>query len=123
MQPNPIIKEATKIIDNPPDVPKIITEDIPTDVKEWAAGNSDLPTILQPNPIIKAITNPDKVKDDVKQNWDNATETVTKTVNTTIINPVKETVSNIGKGLSDALPIVALGGGAIVLASLLLGRR
>ena len=89
LQPNPIIKETVKAIDNPPDVPKIITEDIPKTVNET---------------------------------WEKTTETVTNTVNN-VTNTVKETVGNVGKGLKDALPYVAIGGAALIAANLLLGRK
>ncbi len=50
---------------------------------------------------------------------DNTTSTIEKT----IIVPVKETVQNVTKGVSEALPILAIGAGGLILASLLLGRR
>lgn len=134
LQPNPIIKETVKAIENPPDVPKIITEDVPKAVDNWASGDTDLSPILQPNPIIKTvkkvIDEPKIITEDipskVNETWEKTTETVTNTVNNvtnTVTETVKETVGNVGKGLKDALPYVAIGGAALIAANLLLGRR
>ena len=111
--------------------------------------NSDVVQTVKDNPIVEfvernnvvsMITNPDNsdvvnfvtkdIPSTVNDTWEKTTETVNNTIkevnNTvekTIIQPVKETVGNVGKGLKDALPYVAIGGAALIAANLLLGRR
>ena len=58
-----------------------------------------------------------------KERLDTVVNTTTTTIDRTIVQPVKETVTNVTKGISEALPIVAIGAGGLILASLLLGRR
>ena len=95
---------------------------------------------VERNNVVSMITNPDNsdvvnfvtkdIPSTVNDTWEKTTETVNNTIkevnNTvekTIIQPVKETVGNVGKGLKDALPYVAIGGAALIAANLLLGRR
>ena len=55
----------------------------------------------------------------------NATDTVTNTVTNTVSNvkeTVKETVQNVTKGISGALPVLAIGGAVVLGLSLLLRR-
>ena len=55
----------------------------------------------------------------------NAAETVTNTVTNTVSNvkeTVKETVQNVTKGVSGALPVLAIGGAVVLGLSLLLRR-
>ena len=85
-----IEKVADMITADVPDIPRIVTQDIPKDLENA---------------------------------WNDTTNTVNTTIEKTIVQPVKETVTNVSKGLSEALPIVALGVGGLIVASLLLGRR
>jgi len=94
--------------------------------------------LTSPNPVISTVTghtddilNPDKT---AQEKWENVTETTKETVDQTIVQPVvketekiketvKETVNNVTKGVGDALPIIAIGGAAVLVVSMLLGRR
>lgn len=51
-----------------------------------------------------------------------ATETVTNTI-TNVKETIKETTSNVVKGVTGALPVVAIGGAAVLVAAILLRRR
>ena len=56
----------------------------------------------------------------------NAADTVTNTITNTVSNvkeTVKETVQNVTKGVSGALPVLAIGGAAVLLGCILLRRR
>lgn len=59
--------------------------------------------------------------EEVVKAWENTTETVTDTSNK-VVDTVKETVQNVTKGVSGALPVLALGGAAVLLGCLLLRR-
>lgn len=74
--------------------------------------------LTSPNPLISAATGN---SDDIistkpsSEKWNNV---LTKTKDT-----VKDTVNNVTKGVGEALPIIAIGGAAVLVVSLLLGRR
>ena len=90
--------------------------------------------LISPNPIISAVTghaddiiNIDKP---AQEKWDNVTETVDNTIVQPVVKEtekitetVKETVTNVTKGVTDALPVIAIGGAVVLVVSLLLGRR
>ena len=106
-------------------------QEVGKDYEERVKKNVDL--LLSPNPIISAVTGNggDIVSDKpAEEKWQNVTETVDQTViqpvvkeTTKITETVKETVNNVTKGVSEALPIIAIGGAAVLAVSLLLGRR
>lgn len=90
--------------------------------------------ITSPNPLISVATgnSDDALNFDkpAEEKWEN----VTTSVNETVVQPVvketekiketvKETVNNVTKGIGDALPLIAIGGAAVLVVSLLLGRR
>ena len=61
----------------------------------------------------------------VSEGVSNAADTVTNTVTNTVSNvkeTVKETVQNVTKGVSGALPVLAIGGAVVLGLSLLLRR-
>lgn len=58
----------------------------------------------------------------IENGWNNVTNTVTNTYENTV-EKTKEVFNNVTKGVSDALPIIAIGGAAVLVVSLLLGRR
>jgi len=111
---------------------KEVGEDYVNRVKD----NVDL--LISPNPVLSIATgnggdiiNLDKT---AQEKWENVTETTKETVDQTIVQPVvketekiketvKETVNNVTKGVGEALPIIAIGGAAVLVVSLLLGRR
>ena len=142
LAPNPVIKAITnpqKAIEDPSSLlpSQILGGDKPPiagggdgyiPASEWEkvaedAGN----TLLSPNPLISIAT--DNPKDAIPggssaaEKWGNVTTTVEDKVINPVKETVKETVNNVTKGVSDALPIIAIGGAAVLLVSLLLGRR
>ena len=148
ISPSPIVKLVTnpkKAIDDPktllPDTvlgnggPRRTVEEqwqeVSTDYVDRVKKNVDL--LVSPNPVISAVTgnSSDIVSDKpAQEKWENVTETVDKTVvqpvvkeTTKITETVKETVNNVTQGIGQALPIIAIGGAAVLAVSLLLGRR
>lgn len=140
--PNPIVKAISnpkKAIDDPASVLPIeigsngpVVKDAGETWKE--TGDDAVNTLFSPNPIISAVTgNTEDIIPGGKssgEKWENVTETVDNTVVQPVIKEtekiketVKETVTNVTKGVSDALPIIAIGGAAVLVVSLLLGRR
>lgn len=71
--------------------------------------------------LVGMVTDVNPTEEVVKA-WENTTETVTDTSNK-VVDTVKETVQNVTKGVSGALPVLALGGAAVLLGCLLLRRR
>ena len=59
--------------------------------------------------------------EEVVNAWETTTGTVTDTSNK-VVDTVKETVQNVTKGVSGALPVLAIGGAAVLLGCLLLRR-
>lgn len=106
-------------------------KEVGEDYVERVQKNVDL--LVSPNPIISAVTGNggDIVSDKpAEEKWQNVTETVDETVvqpvikeTTKITETVKETVNNVTQGIGQALPIIAIGGAAVLAVSLLLGRR
>lgn len=149
ISPSPIVKLVTnpqKAIEDPksllPDTIKPLGNDGPRTVKEqWQEVGTDyvdrvkknVDLLVSPNPVISAVTGNggDIVSDKpAKEKWENVTETVDNTViqpvvkeTTKITETVKETVNNVTQGIGQALPIIAIGGAAVLAVSLLLGRR
>ena len=150
VSPNPIVKAITnpkKAWEDPASVLPIeigsngpVVKDLETQWKE--TGEDAANTLLSPNPIISLVTG--NTEDAIPggktaaEKWENVTETVNEEVvqpiNETVVQPiiketekitetVKETVTNVTKGVTDALPIIAIGGAAVLVVSLLLGRR
>ena len=106
--------------------------EVKEDYKKEVEQNINL--LTSPNPLISAVTgNSDDILNFDKpatEKWENVTETVNETVVQPIVKEtekitetVKETVTNVTKGVTDALPIIAIGGAAVLVVSLLLGRR
>ena len=66
--------------------------------------------------------------EEVVKAWENTTEVVTNTAETVtdtsnkVVDTVKETVQNVTKGVSGALPVLAIGGAVVLLGCLLLRR-
>jgi len=150
ISPSPIVKLVTnpkKAWEDPksllPDT--IIGGDKPVSEQWQEVGNDyvervkdNVNILTSPNPVISTVTghtddilNPDKT---AQEKWENVTETTKETVDQTIVQPVvketekiketvKETVNNVTKGVGDALPIIAIGGAAVLVVSMLLGRR
>ena len=146
ISPSPIVKLVTnpkKAIDDPssllPDTIKALGnggpvrpveeqwQEVGTDYVERVKKNVDI--LVSPNPIISAVTgnSGDIVSDKpAQEKWENVSNTVTETVNNTtetVKETVKETIQNVTKGVGSALPIIAIGGAAVLAVSLLLGRR
>lgn len=106
-------------------------QEVGNDYVDRVKKNVDL--LVSPNPIISAVTgnSSDIVSDKpANEKWENVTETVDQTViqpvvkeTTKITETVKETVNNVTQGIGQALPIIAIGGAAVLAVSLLLGRR
>jgi hypothetical protein len=133
--PNPIVEAITnpkKAIDDPASVLPIeigskgpVVKDAGETWKE--TGNDAVNTLFSPNPIISAATgNTEDVIPGGKtatEKWDNVTSSVDEKVVTPVKETVQETITNVTKGLGDALPILAIGGAAVLVVSLLLGRR
>ena len=141
LSPNPVVKALTnpqKVIENPSSLLPSTTDA----GKQWEeVGNDAANTLLSPNPIISAVTGN---AGDILSNkpaadkWDNVTgtvnEEVVKPIDETVVQPiiketekitetVKETVTNVTKGVGEALPVLAIGAAAVLGVSLLLGRR
>lgn len=105
--------------------------EVGNDYVDRVKKNVDL--LVSPNPIISAVTgnSSDIVSDKpAQEKWENVTETVDQTViqpvvkeTTKITETVKETVNNVTQGIGQALPIIAIGGAAVLAVSLLLGRK
>lgn len=105
--------------------------EVKQDYKEEVKQNIDL--LTSPNPLISAATgNADDILSDksASEKWENVTTSVDNNVVQPVIKEtekitetVKETVNNVTKGIGDALPIIAIGGAAVLVVSLLLGRR
>lgn len=78
--------------------------------------------------LVGMVTDVNPTEEVVKA-WENTTEVVTDTAETVadtsnkVVDTVKETVQNVIKGVSGALPVLALGGAAVLLGCLLLRRR
>lgn len=142
VSPNPVVKALTnpkKAWEDPASVLPIeigsngpVVKDLDTQWKE--TGEDAKNTLLAPNPIISLVTG--NIEDAIpggktaEEKWNNVTETVDNTVVQPIVKEtekitetVKETVTNVTKGVTDALPIIAIGGAAVLVFSLLLGRR
>lgn len=106
-------------------------QEVGNDYVDRVKKNVDL--LVSPNPVISAVTgnSSDIVSDKpASEKWENVTGTVDQTViqpvvkeTSKITETVKETVNNVTKGVGEALPIIAIGGAAILALSLLLGRR
>ncbi len=95
-----------------------ITKKDPVEVaKESATGG-----------LVGMVTDVNPTKEAVKA-WEATTEVVTNTAETVadtsnkVVDTVKETVQNVTKGVSGALPVLAIGGAAVLLGCLLLRRR
>ena len=105
-------------------------------------GKKIIDTITKPNPLIQIATgNADNILSDksAAEQWDevknsdlvkdpvntvtNTVTNVTKEVSNTVEKYVIEPAQNVVKGVGEALPIIAIGGGAILVLSVLLGRR
>lgn len=106
--------------------------DVKDDYVAKVERNVDI--ITSPNPLISAATgNADDILDinkSAEDKWDNVTNSVDEQVVQPVIKEtekitetVKETVNNVTKGIGDALPLLAIGGAAVLVVSLLLGRR
>lgn len=105
--------------------------EVKEDYKEEVKQNIDL--LTSPNPIISAATgNADDILSTkpATEKWENVTETIGDVViepikdeTEKITNTIKETFTNVTKGVTGALPIIAIGGAAVLVVSLLLGRR
>lgn len=148
ISPSPIVKLVTnpqKAIENPKSLlPDTILgnggpvrsveeqwQEVGNDYVDRVKKNVDL--LISPNPVISAVTgnSGDIVSDKpATEKWENVTETVDQTViqpvvkeTTKITETVKETVNNVTQGIGQALPIIAIGGAAVLAVSLLLGRR
>lgn len=139
ISPNPVIKLITnpqKAIEQPetllPAPIRPLGNDGPIKpADEWKtvaedAGN----TLLAPNPLISAVTGNAgdilQTNKPASEKWENVSNTVTETVNNTtetVKETVKETIQNVTKGVGSALPVLAIGGAAILGLSLLFGRR
>ena len=144
VSPSPLVKAITnpeKVWNDPasllpvdPDIKDLdeqwneVKEDFNKEVKQTVNF------LTSPNPLISAATgNADDILNFDKpasEKWEN----VTTSVNETVVQPVvketekitetvKETVTNVTKGVTDALPIIAIGGAAVLVVSLLLGRK
>ena len=135
LAPNPIVKAISnpkKAIEDPASLlPVEIGSNGPV-VKDagktWIeTGNDAINTLFSPNPIISAVTgNTDDIipgGSSATEKWDNVTSSVDEKVVTPVKQTVQETINNVTKGLGDALPILAIGGAAVLVVSLLLGRR
>lgn len=149
ISPSPIVKLVTnpkKAIEDPksllPDTilgnggpirsPQEQWEEVGKDYVDRVKKNVDI--LVSPNPLLQVATGDgigelasDKT---AQEKWENVTETVDETVvqpvikeTTKITETVKETVNNVTQGIGQALPIIAIGGAAVLAVSLLLGRR
>lgn len=142
ISPSPIVKLVTnpvKAFEDPstllPDTVRALGNDGPvrTVEEQWQEVGNDyvdrvkknVDILVSPNPIISAVTGNggDIISDKpAAEKWENVTEPIIKET-TKITETVKETVNNVTKGVGEALPIIAIGGAAILALSLLLGRR
>ena len=151
ISPSPLAKLVTnpkKAIEDPktllPDTIQALGNGGPvrTVAEQWQEVGEDAKNfLLSPNPIIQVATgNAGDIFSgkSYQEQWGNVTssvdEKVVQPVNETVVQPViketekiketvKETVTNVTKGVSEALPIIAIGGAAVLAVSLLLGRR
>lgn len=106
-------------------------KEVGKDYEERVKKNVDI--LVSPNPLLQVATGNggDIVSDKTaEEKWQNVTGTVDQTViqpvvkeTTKITETVKETVNNVTQGIGQALPIIAIGGAAVLALSLLLGRR
>lgn len=135
VSPNPVVKaivNPVKAWNNPASLLPVeigsngpVVKDLDTQWKE--TGDDAVNTLLSPNPLISAATG--NIEDAIPggktaaEKWDNVTSSVDEKVVTPVKETVQETITNVTKGLGDALPILAIGGAAVLVVSLLLGRR
>ena len=148
ISPSPIVKLVTnpqKAIEDPktllPDTILGNSGPVRSVEEQWQGVGEDyvnrvkknVDILVSPNPLLQVATGNggDIVSDkSATEKWENVTETVDETVvqpvikeTTKITETVKETVNNVTQGIGQALPIIAIGGAAVLAVSLLLGRR
>lgn len=144
ISPSPIVKaitNPTKIWEDPASLLPIeigssgpVVKDVEEQWKEVGDDYEDrvkknVDILTSPNPLISAATgNVDDIFSDkpAAEKWGDVVspiENVVKDSGETVKKTVTETIGNVTKGFSEALPVLAIGGAAVLLVSLLLGRR
>ena len=151
LSPNPVVKaifDPLAAMNNPASLlPSTTDKGLEENWNEMEEKAADV--LLSPNPLISAVTgNYDDIipgGKSAEEKWDNVVDTVEENIVDPVVNETektvenivnetektvetvketfKETVTNVTKGVGDALPIIAIGGAAILGLSLLLGRR
>lgn len=124
LAPNPIVKAITnpqKAIEQPETLLPLGNNG---PVEQWEeVGEDAANTLLAPNPLISLATgNGGDIPQTDKPAADKWQNVADKTVNKAG-DVVKETIQNVTQGVGSALPILAIGGGVILAASLLFGRK
>lgn len=126
--PNPIVKLLTnpeKVANDPsyllPEGVNVLGNKGPVD--QW---NDVKDVLVSPNPVIQAVTGnggdigADKTS---TEKWDNVVTSTVGGGGEKVKEAVKDTVNNITQGVGGALPYLAIGGAALLVATLLFGRR
>ena len=135
-KPNPLIQIATGNADN------ILSDKSAKEQWQDVKDSDVVQTAIKPNPLIAAATgNAGNILSDkpVTQQWDeiinsdlvkdpvntvtNTVTNATKEVSNTVEKYVIEPAQNVVKGVGEALPIIAIGGAAVLVLSALLSRR
>ena len=92
--------------------------------------NNDVVDFVKKNNAVAIITNPDdsSVVQTIKGGWSDLTEGVDNAIKGAqggldgFTKDVQKTITNIGDGIGQALPYVAIGGAALILVSILLRK-